>query len=173
MKLAIERDRPVQGIVGDADVILAQDVHARIRAIMTCWLEMGPGGRLPGRQHFDPLAVPRLLPNVWLVDVERAEGLRFRYRLAGTRIARAFRDDPTGRYLDEVHADFASNGVANSLSEVVERRLPSWRTGRPTFWELSDFAHIERIYLPLASDGRAVDMILALSVFLDRYGEEY
>ena len=173
MKLAVEPTRRAQTIVGGADLVLAQDLHPRVRAMVTHWMGMGPRDRLPGRQHLDPLAIPRLLPNIWLLDVERTPSTRFRYRLAGTRIARAFADDPTGRYLDEMHEGFLTNGVADHLAEVVERGVPSWRTGKPTFWELSDFAHIERVYLPLASDGRTVDMILALTMFLDRFGEEY
>ena len=173
MNLALESGRRVQGVVGPAAEVLAQDLHPRVRAIAEYWATMGVTGRLPGRQHLDPLRVPRLLPNVWLVDVERSPRLRFRYRLTGTRIAQAFSDDPTGRYLDEVHAGFASNGVCQYLTEVVEGREPSWRAGKPKFGELYDFAHVERIYLPLATDGETVDMILAFSIFLDRFGVEF
>ena len=173
MKLAVRNTRRVQGVVGRADIILAQDLHPRVRAIVAHWAAMGQEDRLPGRCDLDPRAIPRLLPNVWLVDVERSPALRFRYRLAGTRITRAFSEDPTGRYLDEVHQDFGSNGVALYLQEVVETGQASWRTGKPAFWELNDFAHIERVYLPLAADGRTVDMILAFSIFLDRFGVEF
>ena len=56
---------------------------------------VAPPGRLPGRQHIDPVDFPTLLPFVNLVDVEREQGegeqgardagrMRFRYRLVGT-----------------------------------------------------------------------------------------
>ncbi|MET4698885.1 hypothetical protein ABIE65_001907 [Constrictibacter sp. MBR-5] len=173
MKLAVRNTPRVQGVVGHPDIILAQDLHPRVRAIVAHWATMGQQDRLPGRQHLDPRTIPRLLPNVWLVDVERSRALRFRYRLAGTRITRAFSEDPTGRHLDEVHQDFGSNGVARYLEEVVETGLASWRSGKPAFWELHDFTHIERVYLPLAADGETVDMILAFSIFLDRFGVEF
>lgn len=173
MKLGVRNTPRVQGIVGHADIILAQDLHPRVRAVVAHWATMGQEDRLPGRQDLDPCAIPRLLPNVWLVDIEHAAGLRFRYRLAGTRITRAFSEDPTGRYLDEVHHDFDSNGVAGYLQEVVDTGQASWRSGKPAFWELHDFTHIERVYLPLAADGRTVDMILAFSIFLDRFGVEF
>ena len=173
MGLARASSLRTRDIVGPAIAVLAQDPHPRVRAIVEYWAALGVPGRLPGRQHLDPLRIPRLLPNIWLVDVERSPGLRFRYRLTGTRIAQAFSDDPTGRYLDEVHAGFASNGVAHNLTEVVEGREPSWRAGKPKFGELYDFAHVERVYLPLAADGETVDMILAFSIFLDRFGVEF
>ena len=173
MKLALDTSRRVERIVAHADVLLAQELHPRVRAVVGYWASMNAGGGLPGRQHLDPLGIPRLLPNVWLIDVERSPALRFRYRLTGTRIARAFSDDPTGRYLDEVQAGFCSNGMERNLAEVVDVGLPSWRMGNPAFRELDHFAHIERVYLPLAADGETVDMILAFSIFLDRFGEEF
>jgi hypothetical protein len=128
---------------------------------------------LPGRQHFDPAAIPGLLANLWILDVERAPGLRFRYRLVGTSVARAFGQDLTGRHLDQAHPGFERSIIYGYLKEVAERCLPSWRAGRPKFFALQDFLRVERVYLPAARDGANVDMIFALTVFLDRHGREF
>lgn len=151
----------------------ASEMHPRVRAIVEHWAGMGPPGRLPGRQHLDPAAIPRLLPNIWLLDIEGSAPLRFRYRLAGTRIARAIGADPTGRYLDETHDGPGYDRVFAYLCEVARTGNPSWRSGTPAFGELHDLRRVERVYLPLAADGRAVDMILAFSIFLDRLGMEF
>src|SRR3546814_16858489 len=72
-----------QGTVGTAETILAQPLHPRVRRIVEHWASMGPPGRLPGRPHLDPLHIPSLLSNIWLLDVEREPRLRPRYRLLG------------------------------------------------------------------------------------------
>lgn len=168
----VEADK-AHGLVGPADVILRQKLHPKIRQFIEYWRSVAPEGRLPGRQHLDPTAIPALLANLWIMDVERAETLRFRYRLIGTNVARAFAKDLTGRYLDEVHPGFESTGIHGFLSEVANTGLPSWRVGRPKFFALRDFLRLERVYLPAARDGKTVDMIFAMTIFLDRHGQEY
>lgn len=132
-----------------------------------------PADRLPGRRHFDPLDIPMLLPNVWLIDVLRDDEMRFRYRLMGTRIAATLNVEATGRYLDEVHPDFAASPVRTALLDVVETRRPSFRAGRPLAWPRDTLQSLERLYLPLADDGAVVDMILGFTVFLLKDGREF
>ena len=65
----------------------ATEPHPKIRRMIAHWESLAPGpGILPGRQHFDPIQVPDLLPHIWLIDVERGPMLRFRYRLLGTAL---------------------------------------------------------------------------------------
>ena len=161
------------GMVAPAEALLEFPLHPKIRQFVEYWLSIKPGELLPGRRHFDPMAIPALLSNLWLVDVEREPRLRFRYRLIGTSVARAFAQDSTGRYLDEAHPEFAKSQIRAYLSEVAERRLASWRTGRPVFFALQDFLKVERVYLPAARDGATIDMIFALTIFLNRHGEEF
>lgn len=156
-----------------AATILAQPLHPKIRALVEYWVSIHPASGLPGRQHFEPLDIAELLPNIWLVDVERSPTLRFRYRLIGTSVARAFEHEPTGRYLDDAHADAHDGRIRLSVSDVVRDRQPNWRTGRPTLWHLQDYLQLERVFLPMASDGETIDLILALTVFLDRFGVEF
>jgi hypothetical protein len=160
-------------LVGPAQDILARSPHPKIRQIVEYWRAIAPADALPGRQHFDPAAVPGLLANLWILDVERAPAPRFRYRLVGTSVARAFDKDLTGLRLDRAHPGFERSAIHGYLSEVVEKRLPAWRVGRPKFFALQDFLRVERVYLPAARDGAHVDMIFALTVFLDRHGREF
>src|SRR5690242_1355091 len=54
-----------------------------IVALYDYWRSKAPGeGLLPGRRHIDPVDIPRLLPNVWLLDVVD-DPRRFRVRLVG------------------------------------------------------------------------------------------
>lgn len=170
--LLSDADLP-RGLVAPVDEVLGQKLHPKIRQFVEYWRAAAPEGRLPGRQHLDPTAIPALLANLWILDVERDGAARFRYRLIGTNVARAFGQDLTGRYLNQAHSGFENTGIHGFLRETVERRLPSWRVGRPKFFALRDFLQLERVYLPGARDGENVDMIFAMTVFLDRHGQEF
>ncbi len=147
--------------------------HPKIREIYEYWRRIHPApGTLPGRQHFDPLQIHTLLPNIWLIDVIRPQ-LRFRYRLVGTRITEAL-GDTTGQWLDDVHPDFhpGSPTHQNYLS-IANGGAPSWRRGPPMLMAYSErCAEIERLLLPLASDGATVDVIVALTVMFGLDGTE-
>jgi len=149
-----------------------EPIHPRIAEIYAHWLTLAPPGRLPGRQHFDPIRIPHLLPSLWLTEIER-DPLRFRYRLIGTRIVRAVGMDRTGAYLDEAHPNFYETSAYTALKAIMEDAQPRWRKGRA---ELSrahdDVVRLERIYLPLARDGRTVDMVLCCAVYTLVGGQE-
>lgn len=156
-----------------AGALLHEPLHAKVRALIEYWISVHPAGLLPGRRHFDPLDVPTLLQNIWMIDVERASELRLRYRLIGTSVARAFEKDTTGQYLHDAHPDFHETPVWSYMREVADTGMPNWRKGAPHFGMRQGFRHLERVFLPMASDGRTVDLILALTVFLDSQGNEF
>ena len=146
------------------------DWHEEIRAIFGYWRAIHPVDGIPGRQHFDPAAVKRLLPGVWLLDVQK-EPFRLRYRLVGTRVAAMIGHDVTGLWVDVAHADATHRpGYFDRYRGVVETRVPSWRRGRPTLWVHQDYSIIENIVLPLAANGREVDMLLASTAIHDSAG---
>src|SRR5262245_8459779 len=75
---------------------------SELQQLYAYWRARFPGGAalLPGRQHIDPLDIPRLLPSVQLADVE--PGPRIRYRLVGANLVQHHDVNFTGRTLDEV-----------------------------------------------------------------------
>ncbi len=153
--------------------IETRPLHPKIREMIALYRSIMPGDRLPGRQHFDPMAIPHLLPNVWLVDVFDGPEPRFRYRLMGTRVAQAFAADITGRMFDDVHPDFANNPMRAFLIDVVRTRRPDHRSGTPNAWPVNELLSLERIFLPLAGNGADVDIVLALTIFMRRDGIEF
>jgi hypothetical protein len=159
------------GCVADLDTIAAKSVHPKVARMVAYCRSIVPPDRLPGRAHFDPIAIGPLLPNVWLLEHE--PGPRFRYRLMGTRVAAAFQSDLTGRYVGEVHSAEASAAMHAYLMGVVDSRRPHFRSGSPTAWPIANFLTLERLYMPLARDGATVDMILGFTVFLKKDGSEF
>ncbi|NKB57271.1 MAG: PAS domain-containing protein [Alphaproteobacteria bacterium] len=145
--------------------------HPAVKELHTYWQSLAPEGKLPSRQHIDPVDIAPLLPNIWLLEVHR-EPLRFWRRLVGTRI-----EEYSGRNLtrgwihDKVHDKVEEAkllNVSKSLIDVVETKMPNWRRGKPNISEHADYAELERLYLPLASDSETVDMILAITVFFKK-----
>lgn len=73
--------------------------------------------------------------------------------------------DQTGSFIDAELSDFSRSQTYADLQIVLSGK-PSWRRGVPDqMHRLNDISGIERIFLPLASDGVTVDMVLALTVF--------
>ncbi len=139
----------------------------RVRAFHEYWKRMAPGpGLLPARRHFDPTAMPELMPNIWLLDI-LGNPPRFRYRLIGTALDTGPLAGATGRYMDEVSPDFAVNPTLPDYCAVAKGAI-SWRRGAPAFSFMEMWRHIERVMLPLAEDGKTPDMMLNLTLVLER-----
>jgi hypothetical protein len=139
--------------------------HPTIMALYHYWLGIHPAAGLPGRQHVDPCGIAPLLPHVFMVDVTR-EPLRFKYRLVGTEYVRLIGKDVTGRYLDEVHPGFHGL-VLRQYAEAAEQGRPAYRKG-PVLYASPDrqYLGMERIIVPLARNGTAVDILLGAVAYL-------
>lgn len=149
----------------------AADWHARLRRLYEYWRGIHPASGLPGRQHFDPVQVPDLLPNLWMVDVV-GQPLRFRYRLVGTIIVTAVGRELTGQWLDEAHEGFVGSRIEHVYRSIVSKRRPHHRKEPSRVVQLNDHALLENLMLPLAADGANVDIILGGVVFSRSDGSE-
>ncbi len=143
---------------------LTLEAHADIKSLYEYWRAISPKGKLPGRQHFDPIDVPKLLPNLWLIDVHR-DPVRFWRRLVGTKIEEFAGMNLTGGWVGDRLSGTRLSGVHSFLMDVVETGKPNWRRGKSLIRFEKDYAELERLYLPLATDGVNVDLILAITVF--------
>jgi hypothetical protein len=146
--------------------------HPKVRWIHEYWRDRRPApDRLPGRQHIDPADFPRLLENIWLLDVLGSPP-RFRFRLIGEMPRRFGVPAKVGDFIDQAPGA-ESPGALRELFAAVAERQPCWFRGPPTLRHESQIAELERIILPLARDGEQVDMMLCLTVFYGASGEEY
>jgi hypothetical protein len=136
------------------------------------WLAIAPPGKLPGRQHFDPLDIPELLPRIWMLDVLH-EPRRFRYRLAGTKEVETLQREVTGRWFDEVHPHLMGEPEATGRFEaMIESRLATYRKGRIVALHHKDHQIVENVMCPFARDGVRVDLIAACSILYYSRGVE-
>lgn len=138
--------------------------HAKIAQFFRYWRSIHPTQGLPGRQHLDPLAIPTLLPGIWLLDVQR-EPFRLRYRLAGTETVEAIGVEVTGLWMDEVNPmPLQDRHYLERYRAIVDERQPSWRRGPPLLMS-KRVRTIENLVVPLAADGVTVDMMAGMTVF--------
>jgi hypothetical protein len=74
----------------------------RLRLLYDYWLALARAADgLPPLQAFDPLRLPKLLPNLWILEVVQ-DTHRFRMRLAGENINAIYRHNIGGRYFSDV-----------------------------------------------------------------------
>lgn len=139
------------------------------------WLSIRPSADLlPGRQHFDPLDIPDVMPRVWLLDVDRSEGLRFRYRLVGTREVETLQREVTGLWFDDVHPRLKEKPeLLERYRFMVEQGEPTYRRGFINFNHKREHERVENCMVPLAQDGRTVDVIAACSVIFRSDGRAF
>jgi hypothetical protein len=136
------------------------------------WLSLKPSHGLPGRQHFDPLDIPDLMPRIWMLDVLR-EPLRYRYRLVGTKEAEIFRRDVTGEFFDEVHSHPHDEcETYGRFYKAVHDRAATYRRGNLVGIYNKEHVGVENCIVPMARDGRTVDLLIAFSALYHRDGRE-
>jgi len=144
--------------------MMPPDADQRVRRIWEYWCSLRPApGRFPARRHFEPSAVPDLLPWLWLLDVERAP-LRFRCRLVGTGHRDMMGREFTGRWADEVFPRFAETRAHVDFVAAAAGE-PRWFRGVPDFAPATEYAGTERLVLPLAADGARIDLLLGVTLY--------
>jgi hypothetical protein len=132
------------------------------------WSSLKHGARLPGRGDIDPGDFKRLLPTVSLIDVSR-DPLDFRIRLAGTGLYGVYGREITGRTLGEVYNSAAADYWREELTKVVESRRPAVGVHNLS-WRGASHLSVLWMRLPLASNGRDVDMILGYDAVVGLHG---
>ena len=98
--------------------------------------------------------------------VEVLEGpLRYRYRLIGTHVVDASGEDRTGRYFDDVSFFKLNPVVTRQYDAVVANGRPLYSLEPFTNLRTGSTYEVDRLLLPLSSDGKRVDMVMVLFQF--------
>lgn len=122
------------------------------------WTSLREGGRLPARAQINPDRFKRHLPTVSLIDV-LDEPRDYRLRLAGTGLYGVYGGEITGKRLEDVYASDAVAYWRGELDRIVDEGRP--QVGCHSLsWRGASHLSILWLRLPLASDGKRVDMIL-------------
>ena len=136
--------------------------EANLRSLYGYWQRIRGARPVPLRTDFDPLDVPKLLKDLFLVEVHGADPpWRFRYRLAGTGISDFVGADYTGRFIDEVFPSPARAIVQRFYSAPVRCRRPVYSSTRLVVPGSTFPKQISRLILPLTSDGQRIDLLVS------------
>ena len=139
---------------------MSQPLRREFEALRIRWQEQCQGSRLPCRSAFPPESLVPWIGHIQLIEVVSEDGTtRFRARLVGTRIVYYQGHDNTGRFLDEVIPADELDAILAPYRDCMDRRQPVYSV----FYNCGSAAissQLERVILPLASDGDRVDQFL-------------
>lgn len=138
---------------------------ARLEQAYEYWRRKAAGRKLPRRRDIDPVEIPKLLPDVMLVDVE-PDG-RYRYRLIGTENTQAHGIKATGRHLDEVlpGPEYRNHVLGLYDESVREKRALYSECLFLSPERLAPERHTKVLFMPLSEDGETVNMVFVLQIF--------
>lgn len=148
---------------GDGNV--PRDAHPDIWLLVRYWQYIHPEGRLPGLAHFALDDIPALCPHLRLIDVVGGGPFRYRVRMIGDEHKRQLGHDPSGSWYEKITSRFENSVVELDLARVCHKIQPVYRKGQTIVPYVSKSKIIERVHVPLASDGFRVDGIATLTLF--------
>lgn len=139
--------------------------HENLSLLLAYWKDKRGEREMPAREDIDPLDIPRLLPDIFLVDV--LDDGDYRYRLVGGRIVERAGANYTGLKLSEI----SSRGSQPLLLEIYEHVLATRQPCQRDLPYRMRFTRMPGSYkvliAPLSTDGERVDMLLGITAYPD------
>ncbi len=145
-------------MVDDTEDMRRQVRHPRLLELLDYWLKLRGGRRLPRKSEFDPAAVPRLLANLMLKEVQH-DPLRFRIRLEGEQVSAARGFGATGRFFDEPGVVVLKDDALAAYAEMVADCRPRYSDGAFSYKD-GRAGRLYRLALPFSGEGQTVDFII-------------
>jgi len=151
-----------RAVEGDFDPVLLPD--SKLRRLYDYWRSLRHNGGYPSRRDIDPLEIPDLLPNVFLLDVI-GDAQDFVFRLAGSLVEDAFSMPLKGKSIAEIQRAAGTPIPVAQHVEVARGGGPRYREGTMLVAGREHWK-TQRLLLPLASDGHTIDVLMGGAVFL-------
>lgn len=153
----------MQLLVGESS-IRAGIRSAELREMFDHYLSLRPAKSvMPPREVFNPAALPRHLPNIFLVEVEiQTDGKpNYRYRVFGTALSVLFGAEMTGKLVSEFPDPNRAERSRRILDHVALLRRPVRTAGNFVSKNgMSVFG--ESVVLPFGEDGRVTHILADL-----------
>ncbi len=135
-----------------------------LKSLYDYWHALGTlADGLPSVQAFDPLHLPRLLPNLWILEVA-PDTRRFRMRLAGENINVIYRRNIGGQYFSDVFArseiELLVARYTRALSEPCIVRVLG-----AVYAAAGRLSQGERLALPMLGRSGVTDTMLGATVY--------
>ncbi|WP_262690232.1 PAS domain-containing protein [Kordiimonas aestuarii] len=131
--------------------------HPLLEALFRFWsTKKAKLGQLPSRRDISPSEIKKLLPYIAIADVIDG-GLDFSFRVCGTMISEGAGIELTGKTWSSFEN---TQHIIERTRILVEKAEPYYLTNQRATWAPKDFQHYSVLALPLARDGKSVDMVL-------------
>ena len=123
--------------------------------------------RWASRADFDPLDIPGLLPNLWLIEI-KPDKPRLLVRLTGTQVDLAYAGSLRGQFMEEIDWGPSSQRIIASLQRMAD-------TGERHFVDFSALAsedrsvHVRRLGVPLSDDQSRMSHLLMLAFYNETF----
>lgn len=135
-----------------------------LRQLYVYWDSRREGREFPARRDLDPLEFRFALGHVVLIDVLR-DPQRFRFRLHGSELSLRAGYDMTGKLVDDLPNPANRAILLKRCRSLVETRRPTRVLDRRSLGKR--LYGYEAVWLPLAGDGYAIDMLMGGIVYRD------
>ena len=136
----------------------------RLRSLYDYWRALAwEAGGLPSVLAFDPLHLPKVLPNIWLLEVE-PETHRFRMRLAGESINTIYRRNIGGQYFSDVFEPSDLESIVARYRRCLSQPAIFRATGS-VYAAAGNFCSGERLGLPMLGRSGLTDTLLGGTVY--------
>jgi hypothetical protein len=131
----------------------------RLQRLYAYWLGKRGDRFAPTRADILPDEIKDLLPWVFLME---QVGERLRYRLAGDAFREMYGEKLIGKFMDEIDTDHVTAAYIGEYARAAAEGpvVRQWKFIKNSGRHLE----YERIIMPLASDGKTVDMFLGGAV---------
>lgn len=145
----------------DPGALLPEEADDRLARFLSYWRGKGRDGILPSRRAIDPIEIVRLLPLVFLIDVEAGD---FRFSLVGQEIVDRY-GPLKGQALRELMSGPELERTLEEHSLCVTARLPVYIENSLHSAAEGDGLLYQRLLLPLAEDGATVTSLTGIMAF--------
>jgi hypothetical protein len=139
----------------------------RLQSLYEYWHALAAeAGGLPSIQSFDPLRLPGLMPNLWILEVA-PDTHRFRMRLAGENINAIYRRNIGGQYFSDVfersEIELMVARYTRALSEPCIVRVVG-----AVYGAAGRLSQGERLALPMLGRSGLTDTMLGATIYDER-----
>ncbi len=168
----LDDDRPVPPAsaihveyCGDAATLRPHLAAAGPRAVLDYWETLRGARRFPARAAFDPMAVRKYLPNIFMLEL--ADDGSWRYRVVGSLMSEFFGvGNPVGMTPEDIFGANAE-GALGPLRICSSQHAPYMHTASAS-WIYRDrhYVHYTVLLLPFGESDDKVDKVLCCAEFV-------
>ncbi len=137
--------------------------YAATQRLAAWWSETRGAADMPRKDALEPLAIPDLLPFLWINEHDAANGC-FVYRLVGEEIRARYETPLKDRRLAEIFDPTTATRIQETMSRVVTAPCAYHHLG--AIYEARDRVGFgERLLLPLGSGAGPGTHVLGISIY--------